>query len=104
MKTINRLVNEINKKFYILERHERDQYQDHRELLRAIVQAKKEWHEARNMFNQVNHPDLIDHAIYKVEAAEKKYTYLLKEAKKLGYGNIWKELAYKENQIMQKQR
>jgi hypothetical protein len=34
--------------------------------------------------DSVTDPDLVDHAIYSMEAAEKKYIYLLKQAKKDG--------------------
>ena len=34
-----------------------------------------------NFFNNVNDPDLVDYAIYDVEAARRKYQYLLKKAR-----------------------
>lgn len=50
----------------------------------AIEKARQEWLSARSYFDNVTDPDLIDHAIYCVEAAERKYMYLLKQAKKEG--------------------
>ncbi|WP_078811038.1 DUF2508 family protein [Selenihalanaerobacter shriftii] len=44
--------------------------------------ARQEWLEARQYFERVNDPDLIDYAIYSLEAAESKYNYLLKEARR----------------------
>ena len=44
-----------------------------------IENAKKEWEDAKNIFENVSQPDLVDYAIYKVEAAEQKYVYLLKQ-------------------------
>jgi hypothetical protein len=44
-----------------------------------IENAKKEWEEAKNIFENVSQPDLVDYAIYKVEAAEQRYIYLLKQ-------------------------
>jgi hypothetical protein len=44
-----------------------------------IENAKKEWEDAKNIFENVSHPDLVDYAIYRVEAAEQKYVYLLKQ-------------------------
>ena len=37
--------------------------------------------DAKNIFENVSQPDLVDYAIYKVEAAEQKYIYLLKQYK-----------------------
>jgi len=44
--------------------------------------AHREWQQAQAIFNEADDPDLIDHAIYAVEAAERKYIYLLKLARK----------------------
>ncbi|NLT95375.1 MAG: YaaL family protein [Clostridia bacterium] len=49
-------------------------------LIELINKAKEEWEDAKNLFNEVTDPDLIDHAIYRIESAEKKYMYLLKLA------------------------
>lgn len=49
------------------------------EALVNIESAKKEWEDAKNIFENVSQPDLVDYAIYKVEAAEQKYIYLLKQ-------------------------
>ena len=46
--------------------------------------AHQEWKYARLYFDSVTDPDLIDHAIYNLEATEKKYTYLLKKARAIG--------------------
>ncbi|HKM39474.1 MAG TPA: YaaL family protein [bacterium] len=40
--------------------------------------AQLEWEQARNYFEQVTDPDLIDYAIYNLKAAERRYSYLLK--------------------------
>lgn len=52
---------------------------------KLIEEAKKEWQEARDYFNTVTEPDLIDHAIYTLGAAEKRYVYLLKKAREERY-------------------
>ncbi|HHU81829.1 MAG TPA: YaaL family protein [Firmicutes bacterium] len=49
-----------------------------------IEEAKRDWLAARNYFNAVTDPDLIDHAIYTMEAAEKRYAYLLRRAREDG--------------------
>lgn len=46
-----------------------------------IKNAKKEWEDAKNIFENVSEPDLVDYAIYNVDAAEKKYIYLLRQIK-----------------------
>lgn len=51
------------------------------EAFTNIENAKKEWEDAKNIFENVSEPDLVDYAIYKVEAAEQKYIYLLKQYK-----------------------
>jgi len=52
----------------------------------SIESARKKWEDAKNIFENVTNPDLIDYAIYNVDAAEKRYTYLLKQIKS---GNIY---------------
>ncbi|MBM7623950.1 YaaL family protein [Sporohalobacter salinus] len=48
-----------------------------------LEDARQEWIEARKYFENVDDPDLIDYAIYSLEAAESKYNYLLKKARRL---------------------
>lgn len=50
----------------------------------CIGRAREEWLAAKNYFEVVSDPDLVDHAIYVLEAAERKYMYLLKRAKTEG--------------------
>ncbi len=54
-------------------------------FLAAVDAARREWLAARAYFDCVTDPDLIDYAIYTIEAAEKKYMYLLKRARERGY-------------------
>ena len=44
-----------------------------------INDAQREWQEAQNYFNNVSDPELVDHASYLLQAAERKYMYLLKK-------------------------
>lgn len=39
------------------------------------------WQAAQNYFDNVADPDLIDFAIYDMEAAKKRYVYMLKKAR-----------------------
>lgn len=48
---------------------------------KLVEQARQEWHGARQRFEQISDPDLIDHAIYAIESTERRYMYLLKKAR-----------------------
>jgi len=62
--------------------------QEHIDILRAVNQAHAEWVNAQNYFNSVSEPELVDYAIYNLEAARKKYMYMLKQAKLMGVAGI----------------
>lgn len=51
------------------------------EFLNILKEAHTEWKNAELYFESVTESDLIDHAIYKMEAARTKYIYLLKQAR-----------------------
>jgi hypothetical protein len=46
-----------------------------------VRQAYADLKAAENYFDNVDDPDLIDFAIYGLEAAKKKYAYMLKKAR-----------------------
>ena len=46
-----------------------------------VKKAYVEWQAAENYFDNVADPDLVDFAIYDMEAARKKYVYMLKKAR-----------------------
>ncbi|SEP47063.1 DUF2508 family protein [Propionispora vibrioides] len=50
-------------------------------LWELIEQAKCDWLYAHSYYNNVSEPDLLEYAIYMIKASEKKYTYLLKQAR-----------------------
>ena len=58
------------------------------DILQAVNQAHAEWVNAQNYFNSVSEPELVDYAIYNMEAARKKYMYMLKQAKLRGIEGI----------------
>ncbi len=60
---------------------ENDETED---LLKMISIAKQELLDAQCYFDSVDVPELVDHAIYKIEAANSQYVYLLKLAKNKG--------------------
>jgi len=50
----------------------------------VVEEARQEWLNAQYYYNTVTDQDLIDHAVYLMQAAEKKYMYLLKQARSAG--------------------
>ncbi len=48
----------------------------------SLRNAYKEWKIAQIYFENVTDPDLVDHAIYSMEAARLKYIYFLKKLKR----------------------
>jgi hypothetical protein len=54
-------------------------------LVVVVEEARREWLNAQYYYNTVSaDQDLIDHAVYLMQAAEKKYVYLLKQARNAG--------------------
>jgi len=53
-------------------------------IVDAVEQARKEWIHAQSYFETVTDPDLVDHAIFLAQAAQKRYIYLLKKAREEG--------------------
>lgn len=51
-------------------------------LVSLVEKARREWEHSKTLFNEAVDPDLLEHAIFAMEAAEKKYIYLLKLARK----------------------
>ena len=60
------------------------QQRGEQEMLSLIDEARREWLASKNYFDNVLDPDLVDHAVYVSQAAEKKYMYLLKQARNQG--------------------
>lgn len=58
--------------------------QEDQELIRCVQLAMEEWNQAEKFFESVSEPDLIDYAIFRIEACKKRYQYLLKKAKEKG--------------------
>jgi hypothetical protein len=51
------------------------------DLRESIEQAKVEWACARQYFDHVTDPELVDYAIFQLKAAERRYMYLLTMAR-----------------------
>ncbi|MGB9812643.1 MAG: YaaL family protein [Thermovenabulum sp.] len=54
------------------------------DLVEELKRAKNEWIAAEKYFESVSDPDLVEYAIYNIEAAKRKYIYLLKKAREEG--------------------
>lgn len=54
------------------------------ELLNSVESARRQWLSTKAYFDSVTDPDLIDHAIYAMTAAERRYVYLLRAARQQG--------------------
>ncbi len=63
---------------------EEQQAEDGKELLEEVTAARQEWDAAQSYFENVSDPELVDYAIFKQEAAKRKYIYLLNLARKEG--------------------
>ncbi len=53
------------------------------EYTNDVKRAYAIWQAAQNYFDNVADPDLVDFAIYDMEAAKKRYVYMLKKAREM---------------------
>ncbi|HFL3828649.1 TPA: DUF2508 family protein [Clostridioides difficile] len=74
---IIKYANILSKKFKANEKTEEEK------IIESLKEAHKEWENKEKYFQSVTEPDLIDHAIYELEASKIKYIYLLKKAKEI---------------------
>lgn len=77
-KFLNNLTN-IYEKFMYGEVKSEDE-----QILENIRVAHEDWKNAEKYFQNVTDPDLVDHAIFRIEAARTRYTYLLRLAREMG--------------------
>lgn len=49
-------------------------------LREEVAKALREWQDTVKYFENVKDPELVDFAIYEMEAARRKYMFLLKQA------------------------
>jgi len=55
-----------------------------RELIAAVGEAHRAHQQALRYFHQVAEPDMVDHAVLQLAAAERRYAYLLGQARRAG--------------------
>jgi hypothetical protein len=58
--------------------------EEQNELIKAIEGAREELFRARQYFEMVADPQLVDYAIYTEQAAKSRFVYLLNQAKENG--------------------
>ena len=63
-------------------------------LLEAVEQAHREWEAAQAFFEMATDPDLVDYAIFRVQAAQKRFSYLLRQARETGICGDKNHLTY----------
>lgn len=68
----------------------------------AINEALERWKEAERYFDMLPHNDLVDYAVYNLEAARRRYIFLLNLEKK--QSDIAKEMGLSENFTTEKAR
>ena len=78
-KTIIKYANILSKKLKHNEKTEKEK------TLESLKKAQEEWKHKEKYFQSVTEPDLVDHAIYELEASRIKYIYLLKKIKENKY-------------------
>jgi hypothetical protein len=69
-----------------------DKNKENEKIINEIKKAQIDVSSAESFFQVVTEPELIDVAIYELEAKKSRYQYLLKEAKEMGVKKSLKEL------------
>lgn len=59
------------------------------QVLLELERARQEWQTALQVFNEISDPELIDYAVFNLKAAEKKYGYYLKNARRGQAGSTY---------------
>ena len=61
-------------------------------ILEDLKSAHSEWISKEQFFQAVTDPDLIDYAIYDMEAARLKYIYILRKIREYSKGSSYNKL------------
>ncbi|WP_090554518.1 YaaL family protein [Natronincola ferrireducens] len=83
-KAFEGITNTLNSLYNKIQHFQEPEKDENQEFVEIIKRAREEWEGAEKTFHSVSDPDLIDYAIYNVEATRAKYIYLLKRAKEMG--------------------
>lgn len=71
---------EIGPAFEPPRRHVQPAQREEIEQRRQVQKALEDWKKATAYFESVSDPDLVDYAVYDMEAAKKRYIFLLRNA------------------------
>jgi hypothetical protein len=58
-----------------------------KDLQAQVDAAHREWQAAQQYFQMVSEPELVDHAIFTLEAAQRKYMYLFRQVRQSREGS-----------------
>jgi len=58
--------------------------EEQKDIIIQLEEAKIEWESAKNYFQVVDDPKLVDYAIYSEDQSKARYMYLLLEARRKG--------------------
>jgi hypothetical protein len=47
----------------------------------GIRKAYREWEDAKNFFEYVSEPELVDYAVYAIEATKRRFLYMLRQCR-----------------------
>lgn len=81
MEFLRDLWNTVQAQFSLVDRDDIVEEHANDSLESTIEQARREWVNAKTFFDNVVDPELVDYAVYSIEAAERKYVYLLNKAR-----------------------
>lgn len=73
---ISGIISNIKEKVISKKETEQDKF------MMMLKEAHADWQNAQKFFDNTTEPDLIDYAIYEMEASKTRYRYLIKQAKK----------------------
>lgn len=65
--------------------------QEYDQYAQEVQRAYQQWQDAQNFFQNVSEPELVDFAIFDVEAARRRYMYLLNKVRHLRMEEIEQE-------------
>lgn len=86
MKLMSDAIKAMRARLHLLEKSAEGQ--SNKDLLLLIDEARREWLIAKEYFDSVSDPNLIEHAVYVYHAAEKRYMYLLNQARSQGLSSV----------------
>ena len=75
-------------------KRKKDIYAEYNEIADSVHEALLAWKDAMNYFENVLDPDLVEYAIYGMKAAQRRYEYMLKQARAISDHFVFEKEAY----------